>query len=409
MKIAYFDCFAGASGDMILGALVDAGLDPDLLNRELAKLHLDHYALSFIPAVKRGLGGTQAVVDIDARMHHPHRGLQDIRGLIEASALPREIRQKSVAIFTRLAMAEARVHKTAVEAVHFHEVGAIDAIIDVVGAVSGLSLLGIEAVYCSAIHLGSGTVSCAHGILPVPAPATLELVKGIPVYATETRGELLTPTGAAILTTLARGFGPLPAMTIESSGYGSGMADPEIPNLLRVLIGHSDAGIPGCETDQVAVLETAIDDMNPQIYDHVMQQALSLGALDISLTPIQMKKNRPGILLTLMCRPDDLQRFSQFLLKETTSIGLRWRFENRIKASREIRETVTSLGKVRIKTARIQDDIIHQSPEFEDCKAIALKENIPLKAVIARVCREISPSDENESSRPGRTHETPLL
>ncbi|MBI5589633.1 MAG: nickel pincer cofactor biosynthesis protein LarC [Deltaproteobacteria bacterium] len=409
MKIAYFDCFAGASGDMILGALVDAGLDPDLLNRELANLHLDHFALSFKPVVKRGLGGSQAVVDIDTHMHHPHRGLRDIRSLIEASTLSLDIRQKSMAIFTRLAEAEARVHRTTVEAVHFHEVGAIDAIIDVVGAVSGLSLLGIEAIHCSALHLGSGTVTCAHGILPVPAPATLELVKGIPVYATEIQGELLTPTGAAILTTLARGFGPLPAMTAEKSGYGAGMADPEIPNLLRVVIGNTGADAPGCEADQVAVLETAIDDMNPQIYDYVMQQALGLGALDIFLQPVQMKKNRPGVLLTLMCRPEDLHRFSRFLLEETTSIGLRWRFENRIKAGREIREISTSLGTVRIKTARIQDDIIHQSPEFEDCKKIALARKIPLKAVIARVSREISSPNKIDSSKPNDTHETILL
>lgn len=399
MKIAYFDCFAGASGDMILGALVDAGLDPDLLNRELAKLHLEHFALSFKPAVKRGLGGCQAVVDISTHMRHPHRCLQDICSLIEASELSQDIQQKSMAIFTRLAGAEARVHRTAVETVHFHEVGAMDAIIDVVGAVSGLSLLGIEAVYCSALHLGSGTVTCAHGILPVPAPATLELVKGIPVYATGIQGELLTPTGAAILSTLAKGFGPLPALTVDKSGYGAGMANPEIPNLLRVVIGDTDSEPQDCDRDQVAVLETAIDDMNPQIYDHVMQQALGLGALDIFLNPIQMKKNRPGVLLTLMCTPDDLHRFSRFLLKETTSIGLRWRFENRIKARREIREISTSLGTVRVKTARIQDDIIHQSPEFEDCKEIALTQDIPLKTVIARVCREISPSDEIDSSR----------
>jgi pyridinium-3,5-bisthiocarboxylic acid mononucleotide nickel chelatase len=409
MKIAYFDCFAGASGDMILGALVDAGLDPDLLNLELAKLHLDHFSLSFKPVVKRGIGGCQAVVDIGTHIHHPHRNLQDIRGLIETSELSRDIQNKSMAIFTRLATAEARVHRTTVDAVHFHEVGAIDAIIDVVGAVSGLWLLGIDNIYCSALHLGSGTVTCAHGILPIPAPATLELVKGIPVYATGIQGELLTPTGAAILTTLAKGFGPLPALSVEKSGYGAGMANPEIPNLLRVVIGQTDADVAGCEADQVAVLETAIDDMNPQIYEYVMQQALSLGALDIFLKPIQMKKNRPGILLTLMCRPDDLQQFSRFLLKETTSIGLRWRFENRIKAGREIREISTSLGTVRVKTARFQDDIIHQTPEYADCKKIAVTLDIPLKTVIAKVCREISPNDEIDSSRPGDTHETILL
>jgi len=314
-----------------------------------------------------------------------------------------------MAIFTRLAKAEAKVHRTAVEAVHFHEVGAVDAIIDVVGAVSGLSILGIEAVYCSAIHLGSGTVTCAHGILPVPAPATLELVKGFPVYATKIQGELLTPTGAAILTTLAQGFGPMPALTVKKFGYGAGTANPEIPNLLRIIIGNTASDINDCEMDQVAVMETAIDDMNPQIYDYVIQQALGLGALDIFLKPIQMKKNRPGVLLTLMCRPDDLERFSRFLLKETSSIGLRWRFESRIKARREIREISTSLGTVRVKTAWIQNEIIHHSPEFEDCKEIASTRNIPLKTVIARICREIAPHDRIDSSKPGDRHETILL
>jgi uncharacterized protein (TIGR00299 family) protein len=294
-----------------------------------------------------------------------------------------------------------------VDAVHFHEVGAVDAIIDVVGAVSGLSLLGIESVYCSALHLGSGTVTCAHGTLPVPAPATLELVKGIPVYATEIRGELLTPTGAAILTTLSDAFAPMPAMTVEKFGYGAGMSDPDIPNLLRVVIGRMDGAAPGWDVDRVAVLETAIDDMNPQIYDHIVDRALYLGALDIYLKPIQMKKNRPGILLTLLCKPDDLHRFSQFLLKETTSIGLRWHFENRIKAVRDIREISTSLGPVRVKTARLQDDIVHQSPEFEDCKKIALARNIPLKTVFTRICIEIHRPKESDSDRSGGTHEIP--
>jgi len=409
MKIAYFDCFAGASGDMILGALVDAGLDPDLLNCELAKLHLSCFALNFKPVRKKSMGGTQAVIDIDPYLLHPHRGLDVICNLIEASELSAEIRQKSIAIFTRLAQAEAKVHRTTVDAVHFHEVGAVDAIIDVVGAVSGLSLLGIESVYCSALHLGSGTVTCAHGILPVPAPATLELVKGIPVYATEIRGELLTPTGAAILTTLSDAFAPMPAMTVEKFGYGAGMADPDIPNLLRVVIGRMDGAAPGWDVDRVAVLETAIDDMNPQIYDHIMDRVLYLGALDIYLKPIQMKKNRPGILLTLLCKPDDLHRFSQFLLKETSSIGLRWHFENRIKAVRDIRKISTSLGPVRVKTARLLDDIVHQSPEFEDCKKIALARNIPLKTVIGRVCREIFLLDKTDFNRPGGPHETALL
>ncbi len=201
----------------------------------------------------------------------------------------------------------------------------------------------------------------------------------------------------------------MPALTIEKSGYGAGTANPEIPNLLRVIIGNTASDINDCEMDQVAVMETAIDDMNPQIYDYVIQQALGLGALDIFLKPIQMKKNRPGVLLTLMCRPDDLDRLSRFLLKETSSIGLQWRFESRIKARREIREISTSLGTVRVKTAWIQDEIIHQSPEFEDCREIASTRNIPLKTVIATVCREIFPHDRIDSSNPGDRHETILL
>jgi uncharacterized protein (TIGR00299 family) protein len=409
MKIAYFDCFAGASGDMILGSLVDAGLDPDLLNIELSKLHLGCFALSFQPVQKRGIAGTQTVIDIDPYLLQPHRGFSDIRRLIETSKLSPEIQKKSIAVFTRLAEAEAKVHRTTVEAVHFHEVGAIDAIIDVVGAVSGLALLGIETIHCSALHLGSGTVTCAHGVLPVPAPATLELIQGVPVYATGVRGELLTPTGAAILTTLAETFGPLPPMIIEKCGYGAGMADPEIPNLLRVVIGRMDETSPGWNADQVAVLETAIDDMNPQIYDHVMEQALALGALDIYLKPVQMKKNRPGILLTLLCRSDDLHRFARFLLTETTSIGLRWRFENRIKAVREIREMSTSLGPVRIKTSTLHEDVVHISPEFEDCRNIALARNIPLKTVISEVYREIGAGNETDSSRREVRHEKTLL
>lgn len=409
MKIAYFDCFAGASGDMILGSLVDAGLDPDLLNIELSKLRLSCFTLSFKPMQKRGIAGTQALIDMDPYLLQPHRGLSDIVHLIQGSELSPDIREKSIAVFTRLAEAEAKVHRTTVDAVHFHEVGAVDAIIDVVGAVSGLSLLGIDTVHCSAMHLGSGTVTCAHGILPVPAPATLELIQGMPVYATEIRGELLTPTGAAILTTLSDTFGHFPPMVIEASGYGAGMADPEIPNLLRVAIGRMVETASGRNADQVAVLETAIDDMNPQIYDHVMERALSLGALDVYLKPVQMKKNRPGILLTLLCQPDDLHRFARFLLMETTSIGLRWRFENRIIADREIREVSTSFGPVRIKTSRLQGDIVHISPEFEDCRKISLTQDIPLKKVVAGICREILAGDITDSSRLSDLHETTLL
>ena len=239
MKIAYFDCFAGASGDMILGSLIDAGLELDQLKGELAKLHLTHYDLQVKKVVKKGVGGCQAVVVVDEDHHHQHhRHLADIKSIIAQSDLEASIQRKSIAIFTRLAEAEARVHQTTVDQIHFHEVGAMDAIIDVVGAVAGIAALGIQKIFCSPLHLGSGTVACAHGVLPVPAPATAELVIGKPVYSTGVVGELLTPTGAAILTTLAADFGPMPAMSVEKVGYGAGTSEPAIPNLLRVMIGQ---------------------------------------------------------------------------------------------------------------------------------------------------------------------------
>jgi uncharacterized protein (TIGR00299 family) protein len=249
MQIAYFDCFAGASGDMILGSLMDAGLELDQLKAELAKLHLTHYDLQIKKVVKKGIGGCQALVVVDEDHHHQHhRHLADIKNIIAQSDLEDSIRQRSIAIFARLAEAEAKVHRTGIEQIHFHEVGAMDAIIDVVGAVAGIAALGIQKIFCSPLHLGSGTVECAHGTLPIPAPATAELVKGKPVYSTGVLGELLTPTGAAILTTLASDFGPMPAMSVERIGYGAGTSEPAIPNLLRVMIGRSAEDVKEVKT-----------------------------------------------------------------------------------------------------------------------------------------------------------------
>ncbi len=238
MKIAYFDCFAGASGDMILGSLLDAGLPLEKLKETLAKLQLDHYDLKVKKVQKKGLGGSQALVIIN-EANQNHRHLADIKAIISQSDLADSIQQKCIAIFTRLAEAEARIHQTTIDRIHFHEVGAMDAIIDIVGAVAGTTLLGVQKIFCSPLNTGSGTIECAHGTLPVPAPATAELLKGKPVYSTGIKGELLTPTGAAILTTLASNFGPLPAMSVEQIGYGAGTSDPSIPNLLRVLIGEA--------------------------------------------------------------------------------------------------------------------------------------------------------------------------
>ena len=419
MRIAYFDCFSGASGDMILGALVDAGLSLEHLKRELAKLGLSHYEIGARKVVKRGLGGTQMIIDLEGsgqqgddhhheedhhhgeghhshhhgqhhgqthrgshHRHNEHRNLHDIQELIEASSLDKGVKEKSLQIFTRLAEAEARVHRTSIEQVRFHEVGAMDTTIDIVGAVIGFQALGIEKLYCSALHVGSGTVECAHGTLPVPAPATLYLIKGKPIYSTGLKGELLTPTGAAILTTLASGFGAMPAMTVEATGYGAGTLDPPVPNLLRLTIGEAEDLRWRFQIERVAVIETNIDDMNPQLYDYLIQKMLDLGALDVFLAPIQMKKNRPGTLVSVICPVEDVEKFADFLLQETTTIGLRWRVDNRLKAERSIREVETRYGPVRFKVAQLGEQTSNVSPEYEDCKRIALEKGVPLRDVM---------------------------
>lgn len=383
MRVAYFDCFAGASGDMILGALLDAGLELGTLKSELAKLKLSHYDIELKKVVKRGIGGSQAVISIEHDHHsHHHRHLHDIKEIIGRSDLAEPIKKQALQIFTRLAEAEAKVHRTSIENIHFHEVGAMDAILDVVGSVAGLAALGVQRICCSPFHLGSGTIECAHGVLPVPAPATAELIRGKPAYATDVVGELLTPTGAAILTTLSSDFGPLPNMTVECIGYGAGTSDPPVPNLLRVIIGNANDEIEEYQHEGVGVLETNIDDMNPQMYDYVIEQMLLMGALDVFLGPIQMKKSRPGTLVTVVCPEDKVGRFADFLMRETTTIGLRWRVDNRIKAARSFREVETKYGRLTLKIAEAGGKIINATPEYEDCKKIALKHGVPLKEVM---------------------------
>ncbi len=386
MTIAYFDGFAGASGDMILGALLDAGLPIDRLRTDIARLGLSHYELHFEPVVKGGIAGSRAIVTVDDH-HHGHHGrhLHQIETIIKTSDLDPAVKDTSIRIFRRLADAEAKVHGTSVESIHFHEVGAMDAIIDVVGAAAGIAALGITEIHCAPLHVGSGTVDCAHGTLPVPAPATLELIRGIPVYSTGVNGELLTPTGAAILTTVADGFGPMPAMTVETVGYGAGTADRSIPNLLRLCLGPADG--PGrwrdYETDRMAVIETSIDDMSPQIYEHLMARAFDAGAVDLYLTPVQMKKNRPGTLVTVLCPPDRVTALADILIRETTTIGIRWRTEHRIKATRQIEGIDTTYGPVKVKIARKGDTVINLTPEYEDCKRLAEEQDVPLKVVMA--------------------------
>jgi uncharacterized protein (TIGR00299 family) protein len=383
MKIAYFDCFSGASGDMILGALLDAGLPLEHLTTELGKLGLSHYDVCKASVVKNGISGSQALVHVEQHHHeHHHRHLADIIAIIENSTLDAVVKRDSARIFRRLAEAEAKVHDTSPESIHFHEVGAMDAIIDVVGSVIGLNYLGIDTIICSPLHVGSGTVECAHGTLPVPAPATAELIRGKPVYATGVEGELLTPTGAAVLTTLADDFGPLPPMTVESIGHGAGTADRSIANMLRIFIGSDPQPGNTFKVEQTATIESTIDDMNPQIYDYLIEKVLQLGALDIFCTSVQMKKNRKGTLVTIICRPEMVTTLSEFLFRETTTIGLRWRLDNRFALQREFTTVETRFGAISCKVALHGDEVINFAPEYDDCKRAAIEQKVSLKTVL---------------------------
>jgi len=312
----------------------------------------------------------------------PARNLSDILSLIESSQLLPIEKSRAAAIFNRLAEAEAHVHHTSVDHIHFHEVGAMDAIVDIVGSVIGLNLLGIGRILCSPLNTGSGTVQCRHGILPVPAPATAALIQGKPAYSNGIQAELLTPTGAAILTTLGDQFGNMPEMCVENIGYGAGTRNLDTPNLLRVFIGETSG--MGCDydTDQVVVMDTNIDDMNPQCYDFIMEKAFALGALDVWLTPIQMKKNRPAVQVSIICSPDATFKIADLLLKETTSIGLRWRYENRLKSVRQMDKVETVYGTIRVKIARAGGAIINVSPEYEDCRKAAIQCGVPLKTIM---------------------------
>ena len=380
MKIAYFDCFSGISGNMVLGALLDLGLELGALKEALAGLEVSGYEIEARKVLKRHIAGT--LVDVKVQEEGVERHLDDILEIIEKSALPEDVKETCGRIFTRLAEAEARVHRVDIKDIHFHEVGGIDAIVDVVGSVVGLKLLGIEEVYSSPLHLGRGFVECAHGKLPVPAPATLELVKGVPVYGRDIEAELVTPTGAAIITTLAKGFGPSPAMEIEAIGYGAGHKDLPIPNLLRVSIGRTrrpEEG--GYEEDVVIVVEANIDDMNPELYEHVMDKLFEKGALDVFLTPIQMKKNRPAVKLSAIVREADLSGVLDAFFDETTTLGVRLYEVRRKKLSREATVVETKYGKISVKVGKLGSIVKNISPEYEDCRRIASQLGIPLKEV----------------------------
>lgn len=379
MNVGYFDCFSGISGNMVLGALVDAGVDLERLREELAQLPVCGYTLNTERVLRGGLSGIHVEVDVEGEQ--PERHLGEIEGIIANSGLPEEIKDQGLSIFRNLAKAEARVHGVPVDHIHFHEVGAVDAIIDVMGSVIGLSLLGVEQVYASPVRVGRGTVECAHGTLPVPAPATLELLRGIPIYGRDVDAELVTPTGAAILASVAQGYGSAPPMTINRVGYGAGSRDLPHPNLLRLSIGTVDRASTGYQEDDVAVIETNIDDMAPQWYERVMERLFHAGALDVFLTPIQMKKARPAIQISVLAEENDVPDVVSVLFAETTTIGVRLRQEHRYKLSREIVQVDTAYGPITVKLARHGRRVVNVAPEYEDCRQAAEERGTSVKAV----------------------------
>ncbi|MDO8672957.1 MAG: nickel pincer cofactor biosynthesis protein LarC [Dehalococcoidia bacterium] len=391
MVSAYFDCFAGASGDMILGALVDAGLSLDTLTAELAKLRLAGYELTATRDKRGAISGTRVVVKlIGEGSASPHRQLQDILTIIEQSDLSTSVKERSASIFRRLAAAEARVHGVPVEEVHFHEVGAVDAIVDIVGSVAGLAALGVTSVYCSALPSGGGILQwkdSAHGSLPVPAPATLELIASAKAPLAPSpneeaaRYELVTPTGAAILTTLATFV--LPKMKVQAVGYGIGTRVlTTLPNALRVWLGETEEH---SEQGDLLLLETNIDDMNPELLGYTLDRLLSAGAKDVWFTAIQMKKNRPATMVSVLITRDLEPAIVKILLRETTTLGVRAQAIQRHEADREVFRFVSSLGEAAVKVKRSGHDLIGLSPEFEMCKLLAAAHSLPLQEVYRRV------------------------
>jgi pyridinium-3,5-bisthiocarboxylic acid mononucleotide nickel chelatase len=436
MRIAYLECFSGISGDMFLGALIDAGVPPELFTRTVEALGMSADARLEVSRVDRsGISATKVDVIVagekelpreefwgkeqaahghdhghehnhghehhdhhhsrEHRHEHPHqdhahrhghRGLTEIRGIINRSGVRASAKERAIAIFTALGEAEARVHNTDIEAIHFHEVGAVDAIVDIVCAAVGSEALGVEQWICSPLNVGGGTVECAHGAFPIPAPATLDLLRHAPVYSGEIQKELVTPTGAAIVHVLARQFGRFPRMKTEKIAYGAGTRNfKNFPNVVRLSVGETSAGeeehsaIP---TEEIAILEANVDDMTPQIFGYVMERALAAGALDVFGAAVQMKKNRPGMLLTVLCRPEDRSRLTQLIFAETTTLGVRMRQETRATLARRHVAIQTRWGEVRMKLAGINGSVSNYAPEYEDCRRIAEQQSVPLKTVM---------------------------
>lgn len=385
-RVVYFDCASGASGDMVLGALLDLGLPLDALREALARLPLEGYRLEAKSVLRAGLRATKLDVLVDAPRgrdaEHGHgRGLLEILAMIDRSGLDASLKQRSAACFSRLAEAEASVHGTSPEAVHFHEVGAVDSIVDVVGGVCGLAWLRAARFVASPLNVGSGTVAMSHGSFAVPAPATVRLVRGVPVYGAGD-GELLTPTGALLVTEHATSYGPLPPLRPEAVGHGAGTRDTQDrPNVLRLIVGEED-GAPDAG-ERVLVLETELDDMSPQLCEPLMARLLAAGALDVFYAPIHMKKGRPGLLLTCLAPPDKRQALEEILFSESTTLGVRHQAWDRTVLERETVAVTTPYGVIGVKLGRRGGTIYNAQPEFEDCRRVAAERGVPLKEVWA--------------------------
>jgi uncharacterized protein (TIGR00299 family) protein len=402
MRIAYFDCIAGASGDMILGALLDAGLSETGLRERLAALRLDGFDLRCQRVLKGGFGAIQ--VDVVVADTVPARRLPDIEAIVAESDLPSAIKERAIGIFRRLGEVEAAIHGVSLEQVHLHELGGIDTIVDIVGALVGLDALGVERVYASPLPLGRGFVRGAHGPIPLPAPATLALLEGVPVVGRDLEIELVTPTGAVLLSSLAAAFGPIPAMRLAAIGYGAGGRDVPVPNVLRLLLGDQTAPGDGPSTrldlgarldeavisENLLALETNIDDLNPEIYDYVMARLFDAGALDVFLSPIQMKKNRPATLLRVLCRPEDADALMAIIFAETSTLGVRQQLVARCCLARAIEVVETPYGLVRVKVASWGQGRVKAAPEYDDCRRLAEASGVPLREVyhIARQAAE---------------------
>jgi uncharacterized protein (TIGR00299 family) protein len=394
MKLAYFDCFSGISGDMTLGALVDAGCSADLLRGELKSLQVPGWTLTPEKVWKNGMAATY--VRVQTEDQQKHRSLSTIIELLKNSRLAPPVRERASRIFQKLGEAEAHVHDAPLEKVHFHEVGAVDAIVDIVGSCIGFHALGIERFACSPLNVGGGTAKMAHGVLPVPAPATARLLQGAPTFSNGVQHELVTPTGAAIVATLCDSFGPQPPMTVSAIGYGAGTTNLEgQPNVLRIMIGESADKTSSANDEEISIIEANLDDMNPQIYGYFFDKALSGGALDVYTTALQIKKNRPGTLLTILCRPEATEALMSLIFAETTTFGVRSHRAQRRALPREWVNVSTAYGSVRIKLSRSNDHILHVTPEYDDCRKLAVEKQVPLQQVISEALRTYQASGKS--------------